>query len=377
MVKVMLSAGPIPAKLDSVKIVTNKFKGGLAVKTAEMLADYADLAVELVKWKGADLHFAQPTAASRIKVHEVEDILAYRDLILNTAADVYILAAAVANLMPVHPWPGKFPSHQYHVGEEFDIKFTIAPRIIDDVKQRHPRSTLIGYKLFDGAESALIDAGWETLCHSRANVIFCNHPATAKQEKIALLPDGTYRRLSFAEHVAFMHRVIHLQWYATAVQPVPYQNPWENAMAACLATIGVERAPYRFGTVAVRDGAGFLTTTRGKRGEKQYCRVLGVDHEQRRVTASAKATLNAPMLERLFHMHPDANWILHGHRQIADAPTYPYSFSGTIEETTLAASLPVTARVFNVAEHGYYALFPNWQQAEEWMYEQYKNGAAG
>ena len=32
--KVLISVGPIPARLDSVKFITNRFKGGLAFKTA-------------------------------------------------------------------------------------------------------------------------------------------------------------------------------------------------------------------------------------------------------------------------------------------------------------------------------------------------------
>ena len=36
---VVVSCGPIPAKLDSVKYVTNRFKGGLSFKTAKYLID--------------------------------------------------------------------------------------------------------------------------------------------------------------------------------------------------------------------------------------------------------------------------------------------------------------------------------------------------
>lgn len=370
MKKVILSAGPIPGKLDSVKIITNKFKGGLAVKTAEELALCHDLQVELVIWQGTEVRFQYPESARRIPVTAVEDIYAYRDYMRETAADAYILAAAVANLIPANPWPGKFPSHHYRVGDEFDIRFTIAPRIIDEVKHHHPRSTLIGYKLFDGSESELIDAGWETLCNSRANVIFCNHPRTAKHEKVALMPDGTFQHVSFAQHIAFIARVINLQWYATRVQSEPYQNSWQAELDALIAEIGVRRDPYVFGTVAVRDGDGFITTTRGKRGDGIYCKVFGVDHAARVVSASHKSTLNAPFIERLLALHPTCGWVLHGHRQIAGVPTYPYSFSGTLEETHLADVLQATDTVFNIEHHGYYAVFKSLDHAWGWLREQ-------
>lgn len=368
MKKVILSAGPIPGKLDSVKIITNMFKGGLAVKTAEELALCEGLQVELVTWQGTEVRFHDPASAQRIPVTTVADIHTYRDYMRQTPADAYVLAAAVANLIPVNPWPGKFPSHHYRVGEEFDIRFTIAPRIIDEIKQYHPRSTLIGYKLFDGPEDDLIAAGWETLCHSKANVVFCNHPATAKHQKIAVMPDGTMQRLSFAEHIAFMARVITLQWYTTQVQPEPFHNPWQPEMDALIAEIGVRREPYVFGTVAVRDGSGFITTTRGKQGAGTACKVFAVDHTARIVCASHKATLNAPFIERLLALQPDCTWVLHGHRQVPDVPTYPYRFSGTLEETYLADLLQPAETVFNVAHHGYYALFASREDAWRWLH---------
>jgi hypothetical protein len=367
MKKVILSAGPIPGKLDSVKIITNMFKGGLAVKTAEDLARCDGVQVELVTWRGTEVRFHDPASAQNIPVTRVADIYDYRDYMRQTPADAYVLAAAVANLIPLTPWQGKFPSHHYQVGDEFDIRFTIAPRIIDEIKQHHPRSTLIGYKLFDGSEDALIAAGWETLCKSKANVVFCNHPATAKHTKIAVMPDGTQQRLSFAEHIAFMARVMSLQWYATQVQPEPFDNPWQAEMDALITEIGVRREPYVFGTVAVHDGTGFITTTRGKQGAGTACKVFAVDHQARMVSASHKATLNAPCVERLLARHPDCTWVLHGHRQIADVPTYPYCFSGTLEETHLVDALPPNERVFNVAQHGYYALFATLEDAWRWL----------
>lgn len=52
--KVLISVGPIPAKLDSVKFLTNRFKGGLALKTAEYLANCGN-DVTIVAWKFTEL----------------------------------------------------------------------------------------------------------------------------------------------------------------------------------------------------------------------------------------------------------------------------------------------------------------------------------
>ena len=53
--KVVISCGPIPARLDSVKFITNRFKGGLAFKTAEHLISQKKYDVTIVKWKHTPL----------------------------------------------------------------------------------------------------------------------------------------------------------------------------------------------------------------------------------------------------------------------------------------------------------------------------------
>lgn len=50
MKKILITVGPIPARLDSVKFITNRFKGGLALKTAEWLKGKGHQ-VTIVHWK--------------------------------------------------------------------------------------------------------------------------------------------------------------------------------------------------------------------------------------------------------------------------------------------------------------------------------------
>ena len=69
MKKVLISCGPIPGKLDSVKYITNRFKGGLALKTAKMLSEYFDVTV--VAWEGTD------TSSWEGRVTKVKDVFDY------------------------------------------------------------------------------------------------------------------------------------------------------------------------------------------------------------------------------------------------------------------------------------------------------------
>ena len=124
----------------------------------------------------------------------VTDVVEYCDWIREHALefDAFIMAAAVANLMPSSPYEDKFPSHLYKVGDKFPIEFEIAPRAIDIVKEVNPRCCLIGYKLFDAkTDEELIEIARHTLHDSKANIIFANTPEEAKTRKIALFP-GQY-----------------------------------------------------------------------------------------------------------------------------------------------------------------------------------------
>ena len=92
--RVLVSAGPIPAKLDSVKVLTNKFKGGLALWTAKLLAESRDFDVHVVASRMTEV-----TGFSTSRTHYVSDIEEYMSFVKGFKADAYVLAAAVATFV--------------------------------------------------------------------------------------------------------------------------------------------------------------------------------------------------------------------------------------------------------------------------------------
>ena len=237
MKKIVISAGPIPARLDSVKFITNRFKGGLAMKTATYLAEWPDNEVTLVVWKFTDI-----SAVNKELFHEivfVSDVFEYFNWFAGHANDydAFVMAAAVANLTPVSPYEGKFPSHNYKPGDEFDIRFMIAPRAIDEIKRRNPRACLIGYKLFDAqTDEELIDIARHTLEDSKANIIFANTPKDAKTRKIALMQDGSAVVYDFDQHMALINRAIWQQYYTTEIEK-PNGSFWSVIKAGSLLAL--------------------------------------------------------------------------------------------------------------------------------------------
>lgn len=378
MKKIVVTCGPIPAKLDSVKYLTNMFKGGLAFRTASYLAAEPDFEVTVLCWKRTPI---PKDNADWHALVTVDDVFEYYDWIVAHAKDydAFVMAAAVANLTPVHPWEGKFPSHEYKPGEEFDIRFMIAPRAIDAIKPLNPRACVIGYKLFDAdSDEALVDIARHTLADARANVIFANHPATAKSRKIAVTADGSAIPMNFDQHLAFMAYAIRQEYFMTELEPLTEAEQADPDIREALMTVGMYDQTFdRYGTVAVpvanHEGM-FATTSRGH--EKSPVIVRSIDGAAGVVTASDKATLNAPALSVLLKKNNYEGIVVHRHfddevadkdivarykSRFSDCPPDPsdYVFPGTLDEYDYAkfAACDGTVSWFQ-AYHGYLSFKP-------------------
>lgn len=344
---IIISCGPIPAKLDSVKYLTNRFKGGLAFATAEKILR-SGLPLTIVKWKYTplpDVLRNGPVSSGILDVVDVEDVYQYCYWFEANAEryHTFIMAAAVANLAPVDIIQGKFPSHDYKPGDRFDIPFTIAPRAIDVVKKKNPRACLIGYKLFDGSEDELVLAARLTLEESKANIIFANHPATASTEKLAVTPDGVVTKCGFDEHVDLILRAHHMTYMETRVSPLDGSESADPAIRHAMAIVSMfEKTFPGFGTVAVpvdpRPGR-FVTTSRGHVSGPVLVR--DCDSYNMVIDASGKATLNAPTLEQMLRKFP-GHIIVHRHFDDPSACYDPdelvdageYTFPGSLQEAT-------------------------------------------
>lgn len=377
--KVAISVGPIPARLDSVKFLTNKFKGGLAMKTAAYLAD-----------KGHDVTvimstLTEPTndlrrAVGDARIVRIRDVFEYYDWFVAHARDfdAFVMAGAVANLTPVKPYEGKFPSHDYKPGEEFDIRFMIAPRAIDAIKPLNPRACLIGYKLFDAADDdELVEIARHTLRDAKANLIFANRPSDAKSRKLAVTADNSVIPCTFDEHLELIDRAIRQEYYKTKIYELTPAEQADPNIREALALASLFEKTFdaiHFGTVAipVRHGDGaFATTSRGHKSGPVLVR--HVNHGTRTVYATGKATLNAPTLAAMLDKKEDV-LVIHRHDgdpNYADRSDFDlkymksmsmekYMFPGTREEAMAVRHLVRTLGydVIKQAFHGYLKLAP-------------------
>jgi len=105
--KILVTGGPVHAKIDAVKFVTNRFKGGLTAKLADELREQG-VQVTYLCSKGAKeprspgLPMDAPGWDSKVEVVYHDDFHDYRQKVKEMAPDfdAVVLGAAVANLIP-------------------------------------------------------------------------------------------------------------------------------------------------------------------------------------------------------------------------------------------------------------------------------------
>ncbi len=386
MKKVLITGGPVHAYLDDVKIITNRFKGGLMV----------DLVGEFVKHSEQDIEDDERIQITYIcsknarqpwwdeylggegtpycKVVHHNGIYDYMDKVLELAPqmDAVVLGAAVANLIPKNKIKGKFPSHNYKVGDTISLEFTIAPRVIDKIKEVAPRTHLFGFKLLSNvAHNELINTAYGVLLESRATAVFANDAKNISQRYAVTKEKGVHPLSNNQELAQWIIEMINDEYYRTITGPyseIDDFNEFTEVVDRFKKVIHViEKFKSYFtkvennlllGCVAVREkGERFITTGRGKDEASILSIVKKVDHDKKIVYTEGKnkATLNAPLLDQIFFHHPDVDHIVHHHEEYHDIPTLDYAPPGTVRDSIR----PEIGKIctFNIKEHGCFLSF--------------------
>lgn len=357
MKNILVTGGAVHARLDDVKIITNRFRGGLMCQLSEALASYD---VELIYLCAPAVGAQTPKQNDRITVvtHKGFDDYHRKVVELAPSMDGVVLGAAVANLIPANPWQGKFPSHNYKPGDTIPIDFKIAPRVIDDVKRVAPKTHLFGYKLLDHVtHGELIKAAYGIVLEAKATAVFANDAADL-QHKFAVTKERGVHPLDQGELAPWIWEMLNDTYYASGFYGEEDASSVAIGRVKALIDCYHEKFLYTeagliFGTVAVRNGNGFVTTGRGKRELDSIAHVGYVDHDQKKVYVggNGKASLNAPLLARVFE-NPQVDYLVHYHEQVEALPTYPYAPPGTVRDTERPNHTS-----FNISEHGCMLLF--------------------
>jgi len=365
--KVLITGGAVYGKLDDVKLITNKFKGGLIAKLADDLQDMSnDIEIIYVCCKDSKL-----PKNTNINIVYHDGFFDYEKIVLELAPqmDGVILGAAIANLIPSVPIIGKFPSHNYNVGDKVNIEFIITPRVIEKIKKIAPKTHLFGFKLLSNvSNSELINVAYDLVLESKATAVFANDTSNLRN-KYAVTKERSVIPLTIEEYPKFIYESLNDEYFSTIVD-IDNEICFEDINKIKVFTkvftyykdLYKERFKivgnkgYIFGTIAVRidDNNGFITTTRGKRELNEISIVTSVCNNTKTITVfnDKKASLNAPLLHKIFSDNQNINVIVHFHELDSDLITYDYAFPGTLRD-----SERLIRKSFNIDHHGCFYLF--------------------
>lgn len=360
--KILITGGPVHEHLDSVKVITNKFKGGMIASLADHLED---LGAEITYLCSKGSEKPEYICGPILHHNGYED---YKNKVLALAPqhDAVILGAAVCNLIPDTPWKNtKFPSHNYKEGDRIAIDFIVAPRIINMVKAVAPKTTLIGFKLLDNVpEEILVESAYDVLLSSGANFVIAND-AKNLNRKLIITKEKSSIPVSNSELGGFIYEALSDKYYRTSINgtfPSGLKANIDHYSRVC--DMYKEKLEYGydtkrnmyFGCAAVRcDGNMFLVSPRAKQSINAHPVIVSsVDHDNLIInTLGGKASLNTPLLDRLFDNFHDSMTIVHTHKIDSSLPVYDYAFPGTVRDTIRN----IKEREFTIANHGSFYVY--------------------
>ncbi len=138
---IMVTAGPTPVPIDSVRRIVNRFRGRLGAALAE----------ELV-WRGAEAELILGDGAWRpttpIPLTIARDYDAYRAIVLECARKgvwAGVFSAGVADYRPAAPAPGKIPSGQ----AKLVLELVPTEKVIDLACAAAPRMHCVAFKYLE------------------------------------------------------------------------------------------------------------------------------------------------------------------------------------------------------------------------------------
>ena len=137
--RILVTGGPTPVPIDSVRILTNRFTGKLGTAIADELT-----------LRGADVKFILGktglTPPSYIDCSRARTFDEYRGAVLDTLADdrydAGIFSAAVADYKPLEVTAGKIASG----GALKSIPLTPTEKVIDLVREKFPKTAMVSFK---------------------------------------------------------------------------------------------------------------------------------------------------------------------------------------------------------------------------------------
>ena len=174
--KVLITAGPTIEQIDPIRVITNQSSGKTGVSLASELIS-AGAKVTFVYGPGNE---KAPKGAKIINVVSSKEMHSVVKLELKKKFDIVIMAAAVADYVPIIQSKNKIKSSK----SSMNISLKKAPKIIDQIKKYQKNVLLVGFKAETNFTKAqLIKSAQKKLKESAADMIVANDIGSIRYKK--------------------------------------------------------------------------------------------------------------------------------------------------------------------------------------------------
>ena len=174
--KVLITAGPTVEQIDPIRAITNHSSGKTGVSLAAELIS-AGAKVTFVYGPGKE---KPPKGAKIINVSSSKEMHLAVKLELKKKFDIVIMAAAVADYVPVIQSKNKIKSSKSNM----IISLKKAPKIIDQIKKYQKNVLLVGFKAETNlTKNQLIKSAEKKLKESSADMIIANDIGSIRYKK--------------------------------------------------------------------------------------------------------------------------------------------------------------------------------------------------
>lgn len=303
-----------------------------------------------------------------------------KDLTCSLNADVIILVAAVSDYGAKRVL-GKISSDR----EDLNIELQKYPKVISEIKKWNPNIFQVGFKLLsDVATKDLIDTAYRHGIKNRSNLTVANVVRSgdfSKRINILITPE---KGISFVD-LDKLHEEIfktvntrvsnkHFNTIVTKddgfiIKYQEYINKFKDLIntfwSLSMFEEYYEGADKHFGSLAMRmSEGGFLVTARGSSkkdiNDDDIVYVRAVDFLKREINVLSlgkKASLNAPLIWKIFDIREDVFFILHAHINLdINNETKRAYAPGTEEDVQEIQEYLINEDIVKLKDHGFIAL---------------------
>ena len=181
----LISAGPTWVPIDKVRVITNIFGGALGYLIAEKSYQMGARVTLLMGPGRVAFTGKEKIRLKKFKYFgEIYNLLEKE--VKSKKYDVLIHSAAIPDYVPSITHKGKIKSGK----RNFIIKFKPTIKIVDKIKKWDPNTFLVKFKLeVNKSKKQLIDIAYESMLHSKANLMVANDFKTVSREHQAFIID--------------------------------------------------------------------------------------------------------------------------------------------------------------------------------------------